>query len=98
MVAGEIPYPDGYRMLPLSRIVHVHVKDGDVITDDKPQWGPLGEMSIDWKGQIAALVRDGYRGAISLETHWTGPGGDKLKGSIICGQTLKSLVLEATKN
>ena len=98
MVAGEIPYPDGYRKLPLSRIAHVHVKDGDVITDYKPQWGPLGEMSIDWKGQIAALVRDGYHGALSLETHWTGPGGDKLKGSILCGQTLKSLVLEATKN
>lgn len=98
MVAGEIPYPDGYRRLPPSRIVHVHVKDGDVITDYTPQWGPLGEMSIDWKGQIAALVRDGYHGALSLETHWTGPGGDKLKGSIICGQTLKSLVLEATKN
>ena len=60
--------------------------------------GTLGEMSIDWKGQIGALVRDGYRGAFSLETHWTGPGGDKLQGSIICGRTLKQMVTEATRN
>ena len=26
---------------------------------------------------------------------WTGPGGDKLKGSIICGRTLNTLVGEA---
>ena len=97
LVAGETPYPDGYRKLPLSRIVHVHVKDGNVISDYKPQWGPLGEMSIDWKGQIDALVRDGYRGAISLETHWGGPGGDKLQGSIICGRTLQRMVVDACR-
>jgi sugar phosphate isomerase/epimerase len=49
-------------------------------------------MSVDWKGQIAALVRDGYRGAISLETHWAGPGGNKLQGSIICGRKLRELL------
>lgn len=91
-VAGEVPYPDGYAKLPPSRIVHVHAKDCDVAREYTPTWGPLGEMSIDWKGQISALARDGYRGAISLETHWAGPGGDKLQGSIICGRTLKELV------
>jgi sugar phosphate isomerase/epimerase len=100
MVAGETPYPDGYRRVPFARIVHVHVKDGKVISDYKPEWGPLGEMSIDWKGQLAALARDGYNGAISLETHWGGPGGDKLQGSIICGQRLRVMAREAfeTKN
>jgi sugar phosphate isomerase/epimerase len=32
-----------------------------------PVWGAIGEMDVDWRGQIAALVRDGYAGAISLE-------------------------------
>ena len=41
-------------------------------------------------GQMAALARDGYRGWISLETHWTGPSGDKLEASLICGRTLVS--------
>jgi L-ribulose-5-phosphate 3-epimerase len=94
-VAGERPYPEGYSKLPPSRIVHVHAKDCDVRGEYTPIWGPLGEMSIDWKGQIGALVRDGYRGAISLETHWAGPGGDKLRGSIICGRTLSELVRHA---
>jgi sugar phosphate isomerase/epimerase len=94
-VAGETPYPDGYATLPVSRIVHVHAKDCHV-RDHTPVFGPLGEMSIDWRGQMAALVRDGYRGAISLETHWTGPGGDKFEGSVICARNLQNLVRNAT--
>lgn len=93
-VAGEIPYPQGYSRLPVSRIVHVHAKDCSV-TNHVPTFGPLGNMAIDWRGQLGALLRDGYRGTISLETHWKGPGGDKFQGSIICGKNLKDLVHHA---
>jgi sugar phosphate isomerase/epimerase len=51
----------------------------------------MGEMGIDWRGQIDALRRDGYRGWISLETHWTGPNNDKFEASTICGRNLKQL-------
>ena len=91
LVAGETPFPNGYAQLPLSRIAHVHAKDCQV-RDHAPVFGPLGEMGIDWRGQLAALSRDGYRGGVSLETHWTGPGGDKFQGSIICGQKLRELI------
>ena len=94
LVSGENPFPEGYGRLPVSRIVHVHAKDCRV-RDHKPEFGPLGEMGIDWPGQIAALSRDGYRGWISLETHWVGPGGDKHEGSRICGRNLRELVAEA---
>jgi L-ribulose-5-phosphate 3-epimerase len=90
-VLGETPYPAGYATLPADRIVHVHAKDC-VMSGTKPVWGPLGEMSIDWKGQVAALVRDGYQGAVSLETHWRGLDGDRLQASIICGRNLRELV------
>jgi sugar phosphate isomerase/epimerase len=90
-VLGETPYPAGYATLPADRIVHVHAKDC-VMSGTKPVWGPLGEMSIDWRGQVAALVRDGYRGAVSLETHWRGLDGDRLQASIICGRNLRELV------
>jgi sugar phosphate isomerase/epimerase len=90
-VMGETPYPDGYGHLPAGRIVHVHAKDCRV-DDHKPTWGPVGEMGLDWRGQIGALVRDGYHGWISLETHWTGPRGDKLEASTICGRNLATLV------
>lgn len=90
-VLGETPYPAGYAALPADRIVHVHAKDC-VMSGQKPVWGPLGEMSIDWKGQLAALGRDGYKGAVSLETHWRGADGDRLQASIICGRKLREMV------
>lgn len=91
LVAGETPFPDGYRHLPASRVIHVHAKDCDV-HGHTPTWGPIGEMSVDWYGQIRALRADGYSGAISLETHWPGPGGDKLQASLICGRNLNRLL------
>ncbi len=89
-VAGENPYPEGYRLLPADRIVHIHAKDCH-LEGHKPVWGPLGTRAIDWKGQIASLIKDGYPGYLSLETHWPGPGGDKLEGSRICGWNLRGL-------
>jgi len=90
LVSGENPYPDGYAHLPLDRIAHVHAKDC-IRQDGKLTWGPLGEGVIDWRGQIAALHHDGYSGWISLETHWPGPGGDKLQASRICGRNLRAM-------
>lgn len=91
LVAGENPFPEGYAKLAPARIAHVHAKDCRV-QDHKPTWVELGEGSVDWPGQIAALERDGYSGWISLETHWPGPGGDKHEASMICGRKLIELV------
>ena len=91
LVAGETPYPDGYRKVPADRIAHVHAKDC-VMHGHTPEWMPLGEGTVDWKGQVHALAEDGYRGWVSLETHWPGPGGDKHEASMICGRNLKELV------
>jgi L-ribulose-5-phosphate 3-epimerase len=89
-VAGEVPYPHGYEMLPKDRIAHVHAKDCH-LEGHTPVWGPLGTRSVDWKGQISALLRDGYKGWLSLETHWPGPNNNKLQASIICGWNLRGL-------
>jgi len=91
LVLGETPYPDGYRHVPIVRMVHVHAKDCRVI-DHVPVWGPLGEMDVDWGGQLSALQRDGYSGWVSLETHWSGPRGDKLEASVVCARMLQRLV------
>jgi sugar phosphate isomerase/epimerase len=90
-VSGEHAFPDGYRKLPAGRIVHVHAKDVRYI-DGKAAWGLLGAWDVDWKGQIRALLVDGYRGWVSLETHWPGPGGDKFQASVICGWNLRELL------
>lgn len=91
LVSGEVPFPDGYRKLPPARIVHVHAKDCKIADNHKYTFVELGAGDIDWKGQIAALDLDGYRGWISLETHWAGPEGDKHEGSLICGRNLVKL-------
>ena len=70
--AGETPYPDGYNLLPNDRIGHCHCKD--YVKTGKGGWAPMGGGIIDWAGQFKALKRDGYRFAVSLETHWNGGG------------------------
>jgi len=91
LCSGEAPFPGGYALLPKDRIVHVHAKDCHM-DGPKPIWGPLGTRAVDWKGQIAALMKDGYTGWRSLDTHWSGPGGNnKMEASRICGGNLRGL-------
>jgi len=71
---GETPYPDGYDLLPKDRIGHCHCKDSVKKPDGKYAWAPMGGGAIDWVGQFKALNREGYRFAVSLETHWRGAG------------------------
>jgi len=72
---GEIPYPNGYDLLPKDRIGHCHCKDAVKKANGKGyDWGPMGKGIIDWVGQFKALKRDGYSYAVSLETHWRGAG------------------------
>ena len=70
---GDIPYPDGYNLLPKDRIGHCHCKDA-VKKGNRYDWAPMGGGVIDWAGQFKALKRDGYHFAVSLETHWRGAG------------------------
>jgi L-ribulose-5-phosphate 3-epimerase len=74
--AGEKPFPDGYQLLPKERIGHCHCKDVTKKSDGKGYaWAAIGNGTMDWKGQFAALKSDGYHFAVSLETHWRGAGG-----------------------
>jgi L-ribulose-5-phosphate 3-epimerase len=71
---GEKAFPDGYAKLPKNRIAHVHCKDLVERGGGKTDWMAMGKGIIDWAGQFRALAKDGYRGAVSLETHWRGGG------------------------
>lgn len=71
---GEIPYPNGYDLLPKERIGHCHCKDAAKKATGGYEWAAMGHGTIDWTGQFAALKRDGYHFAVSLETHWRGAG------------------------
>ncbi len=70
----SMPFPKGYDLLPKQRIGHCHAKNVVRKLDGKWEWAPVGTGVVDWAGQLKALARDGYRHAVSLETHWRGAG------------------------
>lgn len=75
---GEPPsYPDGYESI--KRYVrHVHIKDAVKDLCVAP-----GKGLLDIKGQLAALLRDGYDGFVSLEPHF------RLEGDL-SGEAIKA--------
>jgi sugar phosphate isomerase/epimerase len=72
--AGEIPFPDGYKLIPRGRLGNVHCKDVVKGEGGKPEWAAVGSGIVNFAAQFAALKRDGYTGPITLETHWRGAG------------------------
>jgi sugar phosphate isomerase/epimerase len=73
---GETPFPDGYKLLPKNRIGHVHCKDVVRKPGGGTEWAPVGKGVIDFVGMFRALKKDGYRHAVSLETHWRNAAGN----------------------
>jgi sugar phosphate isomerase/epimerase len=71
---GDRIFPEGYALLPKDRIGHMHLKDVKRKADGTYDWECMGRGIIDYEGQFRAMMRDGYRGAMSLETHWNGAG------------------------
>jgi sugar phosphate isomerase/epimerase len=74
--SGEQSYPDGYRKLDKARIFHVHLRDY-MHREGKVVWAKVGAGEFDNQGQIRALLKDGYSGTFSLETHWLDPKGKR---------------------
>jgi L-ribulose-5-phosphate 3-epimerase len=81
VVLGEVPYPDGYSYV-RGLFLHMHVKDAerDPATG-KTRWRPVGSGSVDFHGQFQALLRDGYRQTMSLETHYRRPDGNTVEST-----------------
>lgn len=78
----EVPYPDGYEAI-REHIAHVHLKDGVVnlpaATFDFCAMRQ-GQMDPYYNDIVEALKRDGYEGAISLESVYTPVGGTREDG------------------
>jgi len=71
---GDKAFPEGYALLPKERIGHMHLKDVKRKPDGDYDWECMGRGIIDYEAQFRAMMRDGYRGSMSLETHWNGAG------------------------
>lgn len=78
----EIPYPNAYEVI-REHIAHVHLKDGVVnlpaATFDFCAMRQ-GQMDPYYNDIVNALKRDGYDGAISLESVYTPVGGTREDG------------------
>ncbi|MDZ7373661.1 MAG: sugar phosphate isomerase/epimerase [candidate division KSB1 bacterium] len=76
--AGEKSFREGYEKIPKDRIHHIHLKDALVDpTTGRRRWAVVGQGQVDFVGQFAALVRDRYRGTLSLETHLEQPNREQ---------------------
>ena len=71
----EKSYPEGYKRLDAARIFHVHLRDFKTMPDGKVVWCAVGDGEMDNVGQIRSLLKDGYKGAFTLETHYRSPQG-----------------------
>ncbi len=71
----ETSFPTGYKLLDPARIFHVHLRDFKKGADGKVDWCAVGEGEMDNLGQIRALLKDGYKGKFTLETHYKSPQG-----------------------
>lgn len=83
---GETPFPDGYQAV-RPWVAHVHLKDAHrVETEHGPQarFVEIGQGEIDYPGQFQALRNDGYKGWLSLETHFAPQGGTPEDSSRAC--------------
>jgi L-ribulose-5-phosphate 3-epimerase len=95
--AGEKnPYPDGYDTLNKKRIWHIHLKDAQ---DDPGRaastWRPMDGGKIDYLGQFRALLKDGYEGTMSLETHYLNAAKNKEASSRESMEGLLKIIQEA---
>jgi hypothetical protein len=61
--------------------------------DGKVVWARVGDGEFDNLGQLRAMRKDGYKGTLTLETHWRDPQGKKYSTE----QSLKALLYVIAK-
>jgi sugar phosphate isomerase/epimerase len=94
VMAGEV-FAAGWKALPKKRIHHCHVKNVAKDAAGKIEWAPIDKGVIDWPVHFRLLDQAGYRGAVSLETHWE--GGRTLEESThICWAGMKQALQKAS--
>ena len=81
MNSKEKPFPEGYALLPKKRIHNVQMKARALV---------IGPDFIDWGGVFKALVKDGYKGKVGLETHVF--DGTLIEKSHLCMKKIQELV------
>lgn len=66
---GEVAWPDSYD-LAIGRMVHMHLKDPKRNADGTVTTLAIGDGDIHASEMLRTLARSGYKGYVSLETHY----------------------------
>ena len=94
--AGETPFPNGYEPIDKKRMWHMHLKDAAPNPQGgESEWMPIGAGKIDFVGQFRALIKDGYEGTMSLETHYLNAAKNKEQSSRESMQGLLKVIQQA---
>lgn len=71
-IKGETAYPDGYKLLDKQKIHHMHLKDFQTDAQTgQHKTVAVGDGVLPYPEIFKALAKDGYRGALSMETHFS---------------------------
>ncbi len=81
----EVPFPDGYRLLPKKRIGNVHIKGRGLL--------PEFSTRLDWPAIFDTMLADGYKGPFGLETHIFGE--EQVRRSHECMKEIHRLIAQA---
>ena len=65
----ETPFPNGYESLG-EHLRHVHIKDVRYDENDEPYCLKIGDGLVPYQDLLQRLKDDGYKGWLSLETHY----------------------------
>ncbi len=65
----ETPYPDGYEAV-RTHLKHIHIKDAVYDAAGEPQCVRIGDGLVGYPALLHRLLKDGYDGWLSLETHY----------------------------
>ncbi|MCE5271062.1 sugar phosphate isomerase/epimerase [bacterium] len=96
LVAGVDPYPAEYDKLDKARVFHVHIKDAlKDPSEGRYKAVRVGAGQVDWVGQFRALLVDGFRGTLSLETHYNGADGTRRSASLESMTSIFELIKKA---
>lgn len=96
LYAGEQhPFPDGYQVLPKSKVAHLHLKDVAFGEDGNPLCVPLGWGEVDFIGQLRQLAGDGYGGPFVLEPHYCPKGIAQEEAAYTCVKAARRALQEA---
>lgn len=85
--SDEPPFPTGYAAV-RDLVAHVQVKDVLPGLVGVGQAVPVGQGTVDYRGQLQALAADGYSGVLSLEPHYRPPGVPRHEAARECLEAL----------